>query len=115
MLQETTEWGNNTPNHIYYTDDSKSRLFGYTKVGTTDILLVKNRLFETKGRKFIAKRLPKKFESFFGIETSKNIVEVTGSKGDKYFVENDNGVWTCTCVGFRFQGKCKHITQVQKG
>lgn len=33
---------------------------------------------------------------------------VKGSKGQEYTVINDNGKWSCTCMGFQFRGKCKH-------
>ena len=34
---------------------------------------------------------------------------VTGSKGNKYFVEMNNYGFDCNCVAYR---KCKHIKQV---
>jgi hypothetical protein len=50
--------------------------------------------------------------------------QVKGSKGNTYTVSHsrldpeesyrqgcDYG-WTCTCKGFQFRGKCKHLTQV---
>jgi len=51
--------------------------------------------------------------------------EVTGSKGDKYIVcfgrldgeerlrQGCDYGWTCTCKGFKFRGKCRHLTQVK--
>jgi hypothetical protein len=47
--------------------------------------------------------------------------EVTGSKGDKYTVKwsmstepriYGTHVYSCTCKGFQFRGRCKHIKQV---
>ena len=36
--------------------------------------------------------------------------EVVGSRGNKYIVRrNSEGIWSCTCPGFGFRGKCKHI------
>ncbi len=34
---------------------------------------------------------------------------VTGSKGDKYVVTTIDGNTTCTCPGFQFRHKCKHV------
>jgi hypothetical protein len=34
---------------------------------------------------------------------------VKGSKGDEYIVTKENGQWSCTCVGFQFRRKCKHV------
>ena len=39
--------------------------------------------------------------------------DVVGSKGDTYTVTNDRGSWTCTCAGFGFRRKCRHITEVK--
>lgn len=35
---------------------------------------------------------------------------VTGSKGNKYYVEMNNYGFDCNCVAYR---KCKHIKQVE--
>ena len=36
--------------------------------------------------------------------------KVKSSKGNEtYTVTNNAGLWTCTCVGFQFHRRCKHI------
>lgn len=40
------------------------------------------------------------------------IWSVIGSKGNEYEVELTNKGFTCTCSGFGFHGKCKHISAV---
>jgi hypothetical protein len=35
--------------------------------------------------------------------------EVQGSKGNTYTVVDNGGTWTCTCPGFGWRHKCKHI------
>ena len=35
--------------------------------------------------------------------------EVIGSKGDPYTVTDNGGTWTCTCPGFGWRRKCKHV------
>jgi hypothetical protein len=40
-LQETTDWGNNTPNHIYIVN-SAGQLAGYIKQGTTEEIWFKS-------------------------------------------------------------------------
>ena len=36
--------------------------------------------------------------------------EVVGSRGNKYRVRrNSKGIWSCTCQGFGFRQKCKHV------
>ena len=40
--------------------------------------------------------------------------EVTGSKGNKYTVRLFGGSLSCTCMGFGFRRKCKHVTSKKK-
>ena len=39
---------------------------------------------------------------------------VSARTGEKYTVTTDGNKYSCTCVGFNYHGKCKHITQIQK-
>ena len=39
---------------------------------------------------------------------------VVGSKGAHYTVRANHGRYTCTCPGFGWRHKCKHIEQVKK-
>ena len=39
---------------------------------------------------------------------------VVGSKGAHYTVRASHGRYSCTCAGFGWRGKCKHIEQVKK-
>ena len=34
---------------------------------------------------------------------------VEGSKGNKYTVTLSDNQWSCTCVGFSYRRKCKHV------
>tara|TARA_B110000503_G_scaffold2403_1_gene3177 strand:+ start:78 stop:467 length:390 start_codon:yes stop_codon:yes gene_type:complete len=38
---------------------------------------------------------------------------VEGSKGNVYKVVNDSGRFSCSCTGFQFRGKCKHLELVK--
>ena len=40
-------------------------------------------------------------------------IQVKGSKGNTYTVTKQGDKWKCTCSGFQFRGKCKHITNLQ--
>ena len=41
-------------------------------------------------------------------------VNVKGSKGNQYTVTVDNDIAvSCTCPGYTFRGKCKHLLEVQ--
>ena len=39
--------------------------------------------------------------------------EVQGSTGNTYTVTQDGDTWTCTCPGFGWRRKCRHITEVK--
>lgn len=53
LLQETTEWKNPTPNHIYVFDGSDTKIVGYIKNNTLEaIKLTKPMWFSKKGRTF---------------------------------------------------------------
>lgn len=51
------------------------------------------------------------------IPKQKQTYKVDGSKGNKYTVINDKGIWTCTCPAHGFgRGKdCKHIKSIKNG
>lgn len=35
--------------------------------------------------------------------------QVQGSKGNTYTIADDGGTWTCSCPGFGWRRKCKHV------
>lgn len=45
---------------------------------------------------------------------SEHVFEVTGTKGDKYYIEEVNGLLKCNCKGFIFRNTCKHIEKFKK-
>ena len=50
-------------------------------------------------------------------EESKEINEyVTSSKGDKEYTvtKSIGGLWSCTCEGYGFRRRCRHIDEVKK-
>ena len=47
-----------------------------------------------------------------GASTAPNkIFEVEGSKGNMYTVKCNDGEWTCTCPGYGFRRRCRHINE----
>jgi len=114
FYQETTEWKDTIPNGVYLLNDSKTKMFAYVKPGSKAAFKFKNPInIDTRGRKF------KEVENTFGyrVDTESPMYPqwtVTGSKGDKYTVEKTENGYTCSCSGFKFRAKCKHIDSVDK-
>lgn len=107
-VRETTQWDveYKQPNHVYLLDGDK--MHAYIPWGTGNAQYFKKPIrIDRRGRKFIELK-----DNPFKVKIKTNVVEVIGSKGDKYFVDTD--AKTCTCTGFQFRGRCKHITEVLK-
>jgi len=113
VLQEITEWGNSTPNHIYFLNDDKSKMLAYVRAGTSAVFKFSKPLgFDPRKRKF------KEVKNTWGFEEEKPIDpswQIAGSKGNSYTVEKTQTGYTCTCSGFKFRGHCKHIAAVESG
>lgn len=56
---------------------------------------------ETKEKEKLAEQGTKEFQ-------------IKGSKGNEYTVTLRGGEWSCTCVGFGFRRKCKHIEKAKQ-
>lgn len=118
-FQEVTEWnaGFDVPNHVYYLTDDKRKMVGYIKAGTKKLItLSKPMNFDSRGRKFVV--LNKKAEDdsvyFPKVEDaapSAASIQVQGSNGKVYLVTKVNKGWTCTCPGYMFRRKCRHVEE----
>ena len=100
-IKETT--GGLFPAHTYLLDGTT--LVAYIKVGDTKPFYFKNGIkgFDKRGRKFEElKKNPFKVDV-----TISSVTKVQGSKGNVYEVDKEAG--TCTCPGYTFRGKCKHV------
>jgi hypothetical protein len=98
--KEITDW--TTPNHTYLLDGTN--LLAYIKDGESQPFYFKNPIkgFDKRGRKFIELD-----DNPFTVTVTSSLREVKGSKGNSYFVNDSDS--TCTCPGFTFRGKCKHV------
>lgn len=98
-IRETTDW--EFPNHTYLLDGGN--LIAYCPVGGVPFYFkAPIKLFDRKGRKF-----EKGDITLFNTKKSM-LIEVPGSKGKIYYVDPDER--TCTCTGFTYHGKCKHLS-----
>lgn len=114
FMQEITEWKDgSTSNHLYVLDDSKDKMIAFRAVGTKEFKTFKAPIrIELRGRKFV------EVGNTFGYVAPITVAivptwQVTGSKGEVYTVSKEDNGYTCSCSGFRFRGKCKHIDQIQ--
>ena len=109
---ETTDWKDTVPNGIYLLDDGKSKMYAFRPFGTGTIKVFKNPIrIDMRGRKFMVN--PVQFKTKLKEdEPEGRVFTVTGSKGDKYIVNEVRGSWSCTCSGFKFRGECKHIKEL---
>ena len=61
--------------------------------------------FSTTRRKFVKVREIKDTE-----DPNVNVTRIVSSSGNVYFVNSfADGTKTCSCIGFKFHGKCKHL------
>lgn len=106
-IKEITVWKgiSRQPNHTYLMDGDK--IIAYKQWHTGEPIYSKTPL-----------RMDKRYRKFVEVEVSqfKNIPQVAsntktvqGSKGNTYTVNLDTN--TCSCPGFTFRGKCKHIEE----
>ena len=98
--KEITDWS--SPNHTYLLDGTN--LIAYIKEGESEPFYFKNPIkgFDNSKRKFIELT-----DNPFEVKVTSSLREVKGSRGDSYFVNDTEG--TCTCPGFTYRGKCKHV------
>jgi hypothetical protein len=110
---ETTVWETATPNHVYFLDDSKSKMYAYVKFAEGAPFKFKKPIrIDVRGRKF--REVPNTWGfSLKEEETEGRSWTVKGSKGDEYRVTEVNGNRSCTCSGFKFRGDCRHLKQAQ--
>lgn len=104
-IKEITEWGegyeSKSLNHIYLMDGDRAVAYIKQGKGSAQYFNAPFRLKKT-GRKFVKADI-----KLFDKKLKSTLIEVKGSKGNSYFV--DPKAKTCTCPGFTFHGKCKHI------
>jgi hypothetical protein len=115
-FQEITDWATefDMPNHVYFLSDSKEKMYGYVQTSTGLVqTMSKPYKFKAGGRKF------KEVENRWNFVVKEEVVEscgkeyrVPGSKGSIYTVTDDAGVWSCTCSGFKFRNRCRHIEEI---
>jgi len=112
ILEEITVWDQeyDVPNHVYFVNDSKDKMFAYVASGSVRVQEFKQPIrFSTSRRKF--KEVENRWN--FMLEEEKPVEGfvkiVIGSNGEKYTITEVAGVLQCSCPGSKFRGKCRHI------
>lgn len=122
IIKEITSWQSDfpVPNHTYLLN-KKGKVIAYLSEKTGTLFQLKNGFILNKRyRKFINVNNPVLLELSKTIKDDKVIIKNNNrifkvkSKDKEYQVEYDNKSLLCTCVGFGFRGKCKHIDAVSK-
>ena len=117
-FREITDWDSDfaVPNHVYFLNDSKDKMYGYVQAGTGVVQTMRTPYrFHIRGRKF---KEVKNTWNFRIDETPEPVrgqeFKVLGSTGKIYTVTDEGGAWSCTCPASKWQkGDCKHIVQVR--
>ena len=115
LVRETTHWEDvsRQPNHTYIMDDSMSKSYGYFKWNNPkDFQMFSKPIkLDTRYRKFKVIQRGYKFVS--EKESQNKSWVIKGSKDQQYVVEETENGYSCSCIGFKYHGKCKHIEQVK--
>ena len=108
-FKEMTVWPGapNTPNHTYLLDSDRAT--AYIPEGAKKPVYFNQPLvIDKRGRKFtLLKKNPFKMTA-----PDPTLILVKGSKGLTYSI--DPIAKTCSCPGFMFRGKCKHLSILDK-
>ena len=111
VLREVTEWATEIqPNHVYLVEGDK--IVAYQPFGTGSVVHFTHRArLDRARRRFCEEPVD---EALWGISAHKpaHIVSIAGSKGASYEVNLEEG--SCTCAGYQFRGRCKHLAQAQE-
>ena len=116
IIKETTVWSGDYQNcnHTYLLDGSK--IVAYVKSGTDEVQVLRTPLaIDKRYRTFIkahhsglanlSKSQPK--------DPDTKVFKVK-SNTKEYIVKVNKNRYSCTCTGYNFRGKCKHIDAVAK-
>jgi hypothetical protein len=125
IIQEITVWDcdYNVPNNTYLLNN-KGKLIAYIKEGDSIIIQLKTPLeFSKSRRKFIkiqhdglSKLIKDEKKDNTKRIIPKNVQLFNVNSNDRdYTVEvTDNRYFSCTCIGFGYRNKCKHVEAVKE-
>ncbi len=109
MLQEITDWGNAAvKNGVYHINDHDELVAFHPAGGELKEFKTPMKRFSRARRKFTI------LDTYEDENANSNVkrIEVIGSKGNIYYVSDEDGKISCTCPGYKFRGNCKHVNEV---
>ena len=115
ILKEVTEWDIDYPiiNKIYLLD-LKDNIIAYTNSDNTITQLKSPIKLDKRRRKFIKVNHVGLSKLIQKNKDNTRLFKV--NSGDKEYIvslDNETDNMSCTCTGFTFRGKCKHIDYVR--
>jgi hypothetical protein len=112
-FQEVTKWADGVERkHHYLLNDSRSKMYAFVPQ-QGDLKVFRNAIrIDIRGRKFVP------IQDQWNVKITAepppgDVWTVTGSRGDQYQVNRQGTNWRCTCTGFKYHGRCKHVDQIQ--
>jgi hypothetical protein len=113
LVREITVWDTDfQPNHTYVMNESMDKVFGYFKWNNPNDfkMFSKPMRFDTRYRKF---KVLKRNMYFEGTRSPRiKFGKLKVAKDHVYTVEESENGMVCSCIGFKYHGKCKHIDGV---
>jgi len=121
IMREITEWSGfqRQPNHVDLMDGDRAYAYVPWGKGKPFYFRTFQRL-DKRGRRFEeVQRNRWRFDLNLRIEAERpaqpkgQTWRVSGSNGNEYVVSESNGVWTCSCPGHGFRGRCRHVDELR--
>lgn len=120
IMREVTEWQgySRQPNHVYLM--SGDRALAYVPWGQGKPFYFKTfQRLDRRGRKFVEEK-HNQWRFDLTIETEIKDTkpkgqtwQISGSKGNQYVVSFDAGRWSCSCPGYGFRNRCRHVDELR--
>lgn len=115
ILKEVTDWSADyrQPNHTYLISGS-GKIIAYAPWHGSEVIVVKTEMkIDKRYRKFVKVMHPGLSKVSRNEKTDPDARKFNVKSNDKeYTVIVKDRNYTCTCTGFSFRGKCKHISAV---
>lgn len=118
IIHEVSDWKVDfrVPNHTYLLNDSGG-IIAYALYGGNEIRLMKNGSIklDKRNRKFVKTNHSGLAKLIKNEKPEVGVRRFKVKSGDReYTILIKDGGYSCTCTGYNFRGKCKHIEAVAK-